>query len=224
MPDLDGSEHPKPRSPIKEAVAGHKRYILLGIGAFALISVANYSLAFYLPTYAVRNLGLPPVSAFAGTLLIGTIQTILAPLFGALSDRLERTSIMLFASLGLAVLAVPCFLVLVAHPSVVTLLLSQTVLGIMLTAYQAPMPALLCDLFPASLRATGVAIVHDFTATAVGGFTPFAITLAIGMTGNNLIPGIYVAVAAALSFGCIWIIRSTLCFAEANASIVLDGA
>jgi MHS family proline/betaine transporter-like MFS transporter len=224
VPELDVSGRTMPRSPIREAVAGHKRYLLLGIGAFALVSVANYSLAFYLPTYAVRNLGLPPVSAFAGTLLIGAIQTLLAPVFGALSDRFARTSIMLFASLGLAILAVPCFLVLVAHPSVVTLLLSQAVLGIMLTAYQAPMPALLCDLFPASLRATGVAVVHDFTATAVGGFTPFAITLAIGMTGNNLIPGIYVAVAATLSLACILAIRSTLNVAPAEASIVLDKA
>jgi MHS family proline/betaine transporter-like MFS transporter len=133
---------------------------------------------------------------------------VLAPFFGALSDRHGRTSIMLFASLGLAVMAVPCFLVLVGHPTVAMLLVSQAVLGTMLTAYQAPMPALLCDLFPESLRATGVAIVHDFTATLVGGFTPFAITFAIGMTGNNLIPGIYVAIAATLSFGCIWTIGS----------------
>jgi MFS transporter, MHS family, proline/betaine transporter len=59
-----------PRSPIREAIAGHSRYLLLGIGAFVLVTVANYCLAFYLPTYAVRDLGLPPVSAFAGTLLI----------------------------------------------------------------------------------------------------------------------------------------------------------
>jgi MHS family proline/betaine transporter-like MFS transporter len=208
VPDIDLSKRTMPKSPIREAVADHKRYLVLGIGAFALVTVANYCLAFYLPTYAVRNLGLPPVSAFAGTLLIGAIQTTLAPLFGALSDRHGRTPIMLFASLGLAVMAVPCFLVLVGHPTVVMLLLSQAVLGTMLTAYQAPMPALLCDLFPASLRATGVAIVHDFTATLVGGFTPFAITFAIGMTGNNLIPGIYVAIAATLSLGCIWTIRS----------------
>jgi MHS family proline/betaine transporter-like MFS transporter len=191
VPETDRSTRIRPRSPIRAAIAGHKRYLLLGIGAFALVTVANYCLAFYLPTYAVRNLGLPPVSAFAGTLLIGAIQTVLAPVFGALS-----------------VLAVPCFLVLVAHPTVTMLLVSQAMLGTMLTAYQAPMPALLCDLFPASLRATGVAIVHDFTATLIGGVTPLAITYAIGMTGINYIPGVYVAVAASLSLGCIFTIRS----------------
>jgi len=218
VPD-DAVERALPRSPIRQAIAGHSRYLLLGIGAFVLVTVANYCLAFYLPTYAVRNLGLPPVSAFAGTLLIGAIQTTLAPFFGALSDRYGRTPIMLLASLGLAVLAVPCFLVLVAHPTVLLLLLSQAVLGTMLTAYQAPMPALLCDLFPSSLRATSVAIVHDFTATLIGGLTPFAITFAIGMTGNNLIPGIYVGIAACLSLACLWTIRSTL-YARPGAEIL----
>jgi MHS family proline/betaine transporter-like MFS transporter len=52
------------------------------------------------------------------------------------------------------------------------------------------MPALLCDLFPASLRATSVAIIHDFTATLIGGFTPFAITFAIGMTGAEVERGV----------------------------------
>jgi len=209
VPEADVSGRTMPKSPIRETVAGHKRYLLLGIGAFALVTVANYCLAFYLPTYAVRNLGLPPVSAFAGTLLIGSIQAVLAPFFGAFSDRYGRTPIMLFASLGLALLAIPCFLVLVGRPTVAMLLLSQGVLGTMLTAYQAPMPALLCDLFPASLRATGVAIVHDFTATLIGGLTPLAITFAIGVTGNNLVPGIYVGVAAAASLACILMIRAT---------------
>jgi MHS family proline/betaine transporter-like MFS transporter len=220
VPDVDAAERTTARSPIREALTGHRRYLLLGIGAFALVTVANYCLAFYLPTYAVRNLGLPPVSAFAGTLLIGAIQTLLAPFFGALSDRYGRTPIMLFASLGLAVLAVPCFVGLVGHPTVMVLLLSQAVLGTMLTAYQAPMPALLCDLFPASLRATSVAIVHDFTATLIGGLTPLAITYAIGVTGNNLIPGIYVGVAACLSLACVWTIRSM--FYAARGSDVLS--
>ena len=208
VPEADVSGRTISRSPIRDAISGHKRYLLLGIGAFALVTVANYCLAFYLPTYAVRDLRLPPVGAFAGTLLIGIIQTVLAPFFGALSDRFGRTPIMLFASLGLALLVVPCFLVLVGHPTVWMLLLSQAILGTLLTAYQAPMPALLCDLFPASLRATSVAIVHDFTATLIGGFTPFAITFAIGVSGNKLVPGIYVAVAAALSLACMWAIRS----------------
>ena len=56
---------------------------------------------------------------------------------------------------------------------------------------------------------TAVAIVHDFTATLVGGLTPFAITFAIGVTGNNLVPGIYVGVAAVVSLGCLLAIRST---------------
>jgi len=208
IPELDRPAHPPSRAPLREAAAGHKKLLGLGMGAFALVSVANYCLAFYLPTYAVHDLGLPPVGAFAGTLLIGGVQTVLSPVFGALSDRRGRVPVMMVAAFGLAAATIPAFLLVVGHPTVVALLLSQLVLGILVTAYQAPMPAFLCDLLPPALRATGVAIVHDFTATLVGGFTPFAVTLAIGLTGSNLIPGIYVALAAALSFGCMVALRA----------------
>jgi MHS family proline/betaine transporter-like MFS transporter len=208
IPEIERPAHAPTRTPLREAAASHKLLLILGMGAFALVSVANYCLAFYLPTYAVHDLGLPPVGAFAGTLLIGTVQTVLSPVFGALSDRRGRAPVMIVAALGLAAATIPAFLFVVGHPTVMTLLISQLVLGILLTAYQAPMPAFLCDLFPPSLSATGVAIVHDFTATLVGGFTPFAVTLAIGLSGSKLIPGVYVALAAVLSFGCMVTIRS----------------
>jgi MHS family proline/betaine transporter-like MFS transporter len=208
IPEIERPAHAPTRTPLREAAASHKLLLILGMGAFALVSVANYCLAFYLPTYAVHDLGLPPVGAFAGTLLIGTVQTVLSPVFGALSDRRGRAPVMIVAALGLAAATIPAFLFVVGHPTVMTLLISQLVLGILLTAYQAPMPAFLCDLFPPSLSATGVAIVHDFTATLVGGFTPFAVTLAIGLSGSKLIPGVYVALAAVLSFGCMVAIRS----------------
>jgi MFS transporter, MHS family, proline/betaine transporter len=69
------------------------------------------------------------------------------------------------------------------------------------------MPAFLCDLFPASIRTTGVAIVHDFTATLAGAFTPFMTTLLIGLTGSNLVPGFYVAGTAALALICVSVLH-----------------
>ena len=168
VPELDASAHRPARAPLREVASHHKLLLLLGMGAFTLVSVANYCLAFYLPTYAVHNLGLPPIGGFAGTLLIGAVQTLLSPFFGALSDRQGRMPVMIFAALGLAAATIPAFLIVVGHPGIGTLLLSQFVLGILVTAYQAPMPAFLCDLFPASLRATGVAIVARFHGDAGG--------------------------------------------------------
>jgi MFS transporter, MHS family, proline/betaine transporter len=204
----DDRHSARSRAPLTEAVAGHKLRMLICMGAFALVSVANYALAFYLPTYAVRNLGLPPAGAFAAAIVIGTVQAALSPLFGHLSDRYGRARVMLAGAAGMMLVTLPAFHVVVSHPTTTALLCSQFVLAILLTAYQAPMPAFLCDQFPPAIRTTGVAIVHDFTATLAGAFTPFMTTLLIGLTGSNLVPGFYVAGAAVLGFICVAILRA----------------
>lgn len=114
---------------------------------------------------------------------------------------------MLIGAVGMVLLTIPAFLFLVNYPTTITLLCTQFVLSIFLSAYQAPMPAFLCDLFPAKIRTTGVAIVHDFTATFVGAFTPFMTTLLIGLTGSKLVPSFYVAVAALLGFISVFTLR-----------------
>jgi MHS family proline/betaine transporter-like MFS transporter len=178
------------------------------IGGFMLVTISNYALAFYLPTYAIRNLGLTPSVAFTSTVVFGVLQCVLSPIFGRASDKYGRKKIMIGAGIGLLALTMPCFLIVVRFPSVYTLILSEIILGALATAYQAPMPAFLCDLLPPGVRTTGVAIVHDFTATVVGGFTPFLITLMIGFSGSNLVPGVYLMAAAAVSVASLLAIKS----------------
>jgi len=204
----DDRHSAKSRAPLTEAIADHKLRMLICMGAFALVSVANYALAFYLPTYAVKNLGLPPSGAFAAAIVIGTVQAALSPLFGHLSDHYGRARVMLVGAAGMMLVTLPAFYVVVSHPTTMALLCSQFVLAILLTAYQAPMPAFLCDQFPPAIRTTGVAIVHDFTATLAGAFTPFMTTLLIGLTGSNLVPGFYVGGAAVLGFICVAMLRA----------------
>jgi MHS family proline/betaine transporter-like MFS transporter len=155
----------------------------------------------------MKNLGLTSTTAFLATAVYGALQCFLSPVFGYLSDRWGRPRILAASSFGLAVVTLPCFLVLVSYPSLATLLLSEIVLGVFATAYQAAMPAFLCDLFPKALRTTGVAVVHDFTATALGGFTPFFITLMIRETGSNLVPGVYIFAAALLAYASVVVLR-----------------
>ncbi len=193
--------------PLREVLARHKLMCLFCFGAFAVITITNYSLAFYLPTYAVKYLHFTSTTAFLATAVYGALQCFLSPVFGYLSDRWGRPRLLMGSSIGLAAMALPCFLLLVSHPSLPVLLLSEIVLGLFATAYQAAMPAYLCDLFPKEVRTTGVAIVHDLTATAFGSFTPVFITLMIRETGTNLVPGFYVLAAALLACASVAALR-----------------
>src|SRR5262249_3647952 len=72
-----------------ETFSWGKTRLLVAIGTIVLVTVAAYT-AVYMPTYAIRELGLPPVGGFLATMLGGAIQIVMIPLVGALSDKLGR--------------------------------------------------------------------------------------------------------------------------------------
>jgi MHS family proline/betaine transporter-like MFS transporter len=181
----------------------HKMLTLVGIGAFSPITVTNTALAFFLPTYAINFLKIAPDQAFIATALYGLLQCLLSPLFGYASDVYGRRRILAVSSVVLMMLAIPAFYMVVSNPSLVSLIACELVLGIFATAYQAPMPAYLCDLYPPEVRTTGVAAVHDTTATVLNGFTPFIITLLVKQTGSAIVPGVFIAIVAAIAFLCV---------------------
>jgi MHS family proline/betaine transporter-like MFS transporter len=202
IPELEGKIK-RASTPLRQVLKNHKMLSLLGIGAFAPITITNTALAFFLPTYAIKFLHIEPDQAFIATAIYGGLQCLLSPVAGYASDLYGRRRIMAVAAIILAALAIPSFYLLVKSPSLTSLIACEVALGIFATAYQGPMPALLCDLYPAELRATGVAVVHDITATVLNGFLPFMITLFVSWTGSAVVPGVFIAVASAIAFLCI---------------------
>jgi len=85
---------------------------------------------------------------------------------------------------------------LIAAPSVVTLVAVQSSLAIVLAAFTGPAGGALAALFPANVRSTGISIAYNFAVTIFGGFASFIATWLIGVTGNALAPVGYVVFAA----------------------------
>lgn len=66
------------RAPLREAFLEGKKRLLISFGAVVLCTVAMYTILF-LPTYAVRQLGLPASGSFLATLLNGSLQMVPFP-------------------------------------------------------------------------------------------------------------------------------------------------
>src|SRR3546814_19535055 len=101
-----------------------------------------------MPTFAVKQRGLPPAAAFAATLLTGVVQFIFAPMVGHWSDRHGRTGIMVTAAVLFLVLIYPLFLLLAASPTFGTMIVVQIIIGLLLSGYFGALPALMPALFP----------------------------------------------------------------------------
>jgi MHS family proline/betaine transporter-like MFS transporter len=152
-----------------------------------------------MPTYAMRNLGLPATGSYLAALLTGSIQIVLIPIVGALSDRYGRLPITCTAGIAILLVIYPMFAWLAASPTLQTLLIIQAIIGVLLSGYMGALPALMSELFPARMRTTGLSISYAFGVAIFGGFAPAINTWLIEVTGSKLAPSFYLMFAAVIS-------------------------
>src|SRR4029079_14955949 len=107
--------------PLREALLSEKARMLIGLGVVALGTVTTY-MTLFMPSYAVRQLGLPQANSFVVGLLYGAIQIVLIPAFGALSDRIARLTVSVVCAIAMLLAAYPMFSWLASEPTLQTLL------------------------------------------------------------------------------------------------------
>ncbi|MDB5367377.1 MAG: major facilitator transporter, partial [Rhodospirillales bacterium] len=203
LPEPEIYERAKHRAPaqpsLHKALTSNARAILTGFGMTCLWNVTAFILLFYMPTYAQRQLGLPPGDAFLSSTISSLLLFLLCPVFGLLSDRIGRKTPMLASALLLLVLIYPLFRYVELHRSFASLLAMQLVLATLIAGYTAPISAALAELFPTRTRSTGLAVAYNLSTLLFGAFGPLIVTWLIAATGNPLAPAFYVGGAAALS-------------------------
>jgi MHS family proline/betaine transporter-like MFS transporter len=194
------------KAPVLEVLAGHRSHIALAAGVIAASAITVYMVLF-MPTFAIKQLGLPSSVAFLGSLLAGTIHVVLIPVVGLLSDRYDRTLLSLAASLALLILAYPLFAFLLAVPSVPALLAVQGLLGVVNAINLGCLGALIAGLFPTQLRTSGLSLANAFTQMTIGGTTPFISVWLIEATGHATAPAYYLMFGATLSVVALAVLR-----------------
>jgi MHS family proline/betaine transporter-like MFS transporter len=189
---------PTSKTPLREAFSDAKKKMLISFGAVVLVTVATYTVLF-MPTYATRQLGLPAYSGFLAGLLTGSIQLVLIPIVGTLSDRIGRLPIAFVSAAAILLAIYPMFAWLTTTPSIQTLLIVQAIIGVLTAGYMGGLPALMSELFPTRVRTTGLSISYSFGVAIFGGFAPFINAWLIEITGSKLAPSFYLMLAAVIS-------------------------
>lgn len=196
-------------TPVGTLFKAHKYRMVLAIGALVLSTSVSYVII-YMPTYAVKQLGLTASIGFAGTLLSGLVLTLLTPVIGHLSDVFGRTRIMFWAALVFVASIYPAFSWLAANPTLMALLAVLFWMSVLKAVYFGGLPALMSELFPTQVRATGMALSYNIGTTIFGSFTPFFVAWLIGASGNKLAPSFYLLVTGLLSLITLLAIRQQL--------------
>jgi MHS family alpha-ketoglutarate permease-like MFS transporter len=145
---------------------------LLQTAALSAPAVAYYTWATFLPTYAQLTTGRDKASTLVGSVIGLILLVIVVPVCGALSDRIGRRKIFpIVGAAGMVALFYP-LLLLLERPGfwvyVVVAASGWLVLGI----WQAIYPTIQAELFPASVRVSGIGFSHQLVIAIFGGTAP----------------------------------------------------
>lgn len=116
-----------------------------------------------------------------------TVMLVCFPWMGKLSDVLNKTIVIRYASMALLVILYPFFHTLSAG-SFRQLIVIQAVIAIPAAAYYATVPSFLAELFPLGLRCTVLSVIYASAASLFGGCVPLLSLYLINVTHSPTSP------------------------------------
>lgn len=132
-------------------------------------TLAFYAYSTYMQKYLVNTSGFDRETATGITALALLLYMLLQPAAGALSDRIGRKPLMVgFGVLGVA-LTVPIFTALANTRDSLTAFLLITGALVIVSGYTAINAVVKAEMFPAHIRALGVALPYSIANTLFGG-------------------------------------------------------
>jgi len=157
-----------------EFMRTHPKECLLVFGINAAPTLFFYVFSSYLPTYAHITVGFDMKNALFVGLISLSYFAVLQPLMGLLSDRIGRKPLLLAFGGGFTVLTIPLLNAL--QDSFLSLLLIQMAALTLLACYTSITSAVMCELFPARIRAAGIGLPYALGVALVGGTGPYVAT------------------------------------------------
>lgn len=187
------ADAPRPVS-FAEIARGHWRSLLSCVGLVIATNVTYYMLLTYMPSYLSHNLHYPEDHGILIIIVVMLGMLFVQPVIGLLSDRFGRRPFVIGGSIGLLLLAVPCFM-LITSGSLVLIFAGLLVLAVLLNAFTGVMASSLPAMFPTKIRYSALAIAFNISVL-IAGLTPTLSAWLVEVTQNLYMPAYYLMAIA----------------------------
>ncbi|WP_326692100.1 MULTISPECIES: MFS transporter [unclassified Streptomyces] len=185
------------KNPLKEAFASaeHRRAMLLALFIPLMNGSGYYVLFTFMPTFMTNTLNFSTLEGLlvTATSLVGICLAI--PYAGHLSDRIGRKKVIAGAAVAMAILGVPCYL-LIGTGNVVLAALGALIMAVIFAGHTGIVHILLVELFPTRVRYSAYGLGYNVSSALFGGTAPLLMTFLIDSTGNTNMPAFYAVVTA----------------------------
>ncbi|MCA1226510.1 MFS transporter [Saccharopolyspora sp. 6M] len=201
-------EQPRTRAPVLDVLREHPRTVALAAGSFLATNATFYVGTTWIVAYATSSLGYERTTVLGANALLSFADIPLMLAFGLLSDRIGRRGMSMAGMAGLAVFAVPYFL-LVDSGSIGLFLLGGVVVQLCRTAVYGPQSAYFAELFSTRFRYSGASLAYQLAAIFGGGLAPMICTALYGWTGSSMAIAGYVIAVCLISLGSGYLLTET---------------
>jgi MHS family proline/betaine transporter-like MFS transporter len=195
-------------SPVGRLLRAHGGTVLKGILATTAGTATMYLVVFFMPTYMIRVLHMPPSLSLLSGCVTGVTLFVVSLVAGRLADRLpERRQLVIGSLLFSVVAVVPVFWLISHYPSVPLVLCLSALLTASVNIGTTPMFLMLLEMLPTGVRASGISVIYSVGVTIFGGSSQFIVTWLLASTGNPLSPAFYMMACGVLSLGALLSLR-----------------
>lgn len=195
-------------SPVGRLLRAHGGTVLKGILATTAGTATMYLVVFFMPTYMIRVLHMPPSLSLLSGCVTGITLFVVSLAAGRLADRMPNRKPLVIGSLLFSVVAVvPVFWLISHYPSVPLVLALSALLTASVNIGTTPMFLMLLEMLPAGVRASGISVIYSVGVTVFGGSSQFIVTWLLAKTDNPLSPAFYMVVCGALSLAALLSLR-----------------
>lgn len=191
-----------------DLLTNYTRPILVTFALLVALSIIDYTLVTYQPTYLHASAGLDERSRTAVVLVGELAMMACIPFAGAWSDRIGRKPLWRGSLVGFIVLALPMYWLM--GQGFACALVGFTVLGVLFSAPLATVAATFPAMFPTQVRYAGFAIANNAAVAVFGGTAPVLADSVIEHTGWQLFPAAYLVAAAVLGLVALRFLPETL--------------
>ena len=186
------------RSNLVTLFRDHPREALLVMALTAGGTAAFYAYTIYLQKFLANTSGFDRATASRIMTVALTIMLLIQPLAGRISDSIGRKPMMIFFGVGATLFTYPLFVALERTHEVLPAFLLVMASLVIVTGYTSINAIIKAEMFPADIRALGVALPFAI-ANAVFGGTAEYVALWLKNAGHERWFYIYISALAAMS-------------------------
>ena len=185
------------RFPLRETLTKYPKELIIALGLYITVTAPFYTSTVFIGNF-MQTLGYTSTQSTIVSSIILIVMMIVFPISAYVSDKVGRRPVLIWGIILLILSVYPIFVAL-GSMNFTLAIISQVIFAGIIAIYMGPIPTVLVEIFPTSVRFTGVALSYNLVAAIFGGTAPMLAMILTKVTGDNYAIAYYLIALALLS-------------------------